>query len=112
MISVTDSLGLSPSWDAWEEKHPEPHEALCASLEGRRGRREVQGSLSFQQVRGRAQLALDDGRLEAGQVSPSLLAPCFIAHLLLRPQFLQRTINRYSVLGLLQDKMSFLASYD
>ena len=40
-----------------------------------------------------------------------LLAPCFIAHLLLRPHFLQRIANQYSVLGLIQDKMSFLASY-
>lgn len=42
-----------------------------------------------------------------------LLAPCFIiAHLFLHPHFLQRISNQYSVLGLIQDKMSFLASHD
>ena len=42
-----------------------------------------------------------------------LLPPCFIiAHLLLHPHFLPSISNQFSVLGLIQDKMSFLASHD
>ena len=79
-------------------------------------------SLSFQMLRGQPRLG-SEGRKVVNEGESawicSILGPppqgfctCFIAHLFQCLHFLQRITNQYSALGLIQDKMTFLASQD
>lgn len=122
MISVHDSLFGSLCLLGCLEIRASRNlqKALCC-FQGQEGREEGLDLPLFPGGEGgEPSLALEDGRLWIrGNLPASVLLQSGLSlHPALLPTwshtciFFRRTTNRYSVLGLIQDEMSFLASYD